>query len=158
MFNFCCITYLNFNVQRILFSQKKQLRIALSMEPDFSCIKQGEYTIRLQNRLIVVNVIRMSSSLILWIGNPLSPSFQNFAASAKTRLGETSTTSLLSRMNAVTGSAVEVDNNDFSERLSVILSRKFACMVYVSCSLILSEDEESQLVSTLLSRVSEFLG
>ena len=128
------------------------------MEPDFSCIKQGEYTIRLENRLVVVNVIRMSSSLILWIGNPLSPSFQNFAASAKTRLGETSTTSLLSRTSTVLGLAIEIDNNDFSERLSVILSRKFACMVYVSCSLILSEDEESQLVSTLITRVSEFLG
>lgn len=55
------------------------------------------------------------------------------------------------------GDGLESDNNDLSEKISRILSRKFSYMVYTSCSINLSLEEEQQLISTLLTRVAEFL-
>ena len=52
---------------------------------------------------------------------------------------------------------IYVDNNDTSEKLSRFLSRKFSQMVYVSCSLMLSEEEERTLLSTLIERIALFL-
>ena len=52
---------------------------------------------------------------------------------------------------------IGVDNNDTSEKLSRFLSRKFSQMVYVSCSLMLSEEEERTLLSTLIERIALFL-
>ena len=52
---------------------------------------------------------------------------------------------------------IDVDNNDTSEKLSRFLSRKFSQMVYVSCSLMLSEEEERTLLSTLIERIALFL-
>lgn len=66
------------------------------MDSDFSLIKQGEYTIRFANRILVVNIIRMDSTLFLWIGSPLRPSFQNLAVAINTTLGDPAATVLLS--------------------------------------------------------------
>ena len=52
---------------------------------------------------------------------------------------------------------IDVDNNDTSEKLSRFLSRKFSQMVYVICSLMLSEEEERTLLSTLIERIALFL-
>ena len=52
---------------------------------------------------------------------------------------------------------VDIDNNDVSERLSQVLARRLKRIVYVSCSLQLSDIEESTLRSTLIERLTTFL-
>lgn len=66
------------------------------MQTGEEAIKQGEYTIRLGNRTLIVNIIRMDSTLMLWIGSPYNTSFSNLAVSIQRGSALPSTTVLLS--------------------------------------------------------------
>ena len=73
-----------------------QRLFVVRMQTGEEAIKQGEYTIRLGNRTLIVNIIRMVSTLMLWIGSPYNTSFSNLAVSIQRGSALPSTTVLLS--------------------------------------------------------------
>ena len=120
------------------------------MDSPVSSIKQGEYTIRVNQKPLIVNVIKMESTLLLWVGTVFDTSFCGF--------GDPSTTVVLSsRTEYEPSEHVEIDNNDISERLALFLSKKLNYLVYVSCAVTLSDIEETTLRSTLSERLPSFL-
>ena len=128
------------------------------MDSPVSSIKQGEYTIRVNQKPLSVTVIKMESTLLLWVGTVFDTSFHNLAVSMNCGFGDPSTTVVLSsRTEYEPSEHVEIDNNDISERLALFLSKKLNYLVYVSCAVTLSDIEETTLRSTLSERLPSFL-
>ena len=128
------------------------------MDSCLDTIKQANYSINIGNRPVSVNFVRMKDSFFLWIGSPYNTSLSNLSVSIDSQFGIPSTTVLLSNINLVCFIIwIEVDNNDFSERLSRLLSKKFSKLVYVSCGLSFSEEEEETLRSALVTQLAQLL-
>ena len=66
------------------------------MEPVWEPIKQGEFTIKLKSRPLIVNIIRMEKSILLWIGSPFNTSLSNLAVSIDSQYDVPPTSTLLS--------------------------------------------------------------
>ena len=69
------------------------------MDSPVGSIKQGEYTIRVNQKPLIVNVIKMESTLLLWVGTVFDTSFHNLAVSMNCGFGDPSTAVLLSSRN-----------------------------------------------------------
>ena len=61
------------------------------MDPSFDQIKQGEYSIQIANKRLIVNVIKMDSTLFLWIGTVFDTSMKNLSVSINSRFDTPST-------------------------------------------------------------------
>ena len=66
------------------------------MESPFNDIKQGEYTIKVNNKTLIVNVIQMQSTVMLWIGSVFNTSYNNLSVSIDRGFDQPSTSVLLS--------------------------------------------------------------
>lgn len=65
------------------------------MDSSFDQIKQGEYSIQIANKRLIVNVIKMDSTLFLWIGTVFDTSMKNLSVSINSRFDTPSTSVLL---------------------------------------------------------------
>ena len=66
------------------------------MESSFNEIKQGEYTIKINNKVLIVNVIQMQSTVMLWIGSVFNTSYNNLSISIDAGYDKASTAVVLS--------------------------------------------------------------
>lgn len=128
------------------------------MDSCLNCIKQAQYSIRIGKRPLLIHLIKMTDSLFLWIGSPMNTKLTNLSLSVDNSFSTPSTSVLLSSIFSILFNyLIEIDNNDISERLSRIIAKKFNKLVYVSCGLHFSEEEEEILRSTLVDQLSQLL-
>ena len=68
------------------------------MDSSLNQIKQGEYSIQIANKRLIVNVLKMDSALFLWIGTIFDTSLRNLSVSINSRFDTPSTSGLLQGM------------------------------------------------------------